>query len=161
MAKWLAKSYSLSAMTQATPKATIRACEGCTLCCKVIGVQALEKPMGVWCEHCVPKGGCAIYAERPGECRTFDCGYLKEPSLGPEWKPSESKIVLLTEDGGRRIVAHVDTQRPDAWKREPFYSTLKQWSKDNAPRGVQVVVAIGPRRVAILPDRDVEMQNPK
>jgi hypothetical protein len=112
MSKWVAKSYSLSAMTQTTPRTTIRACDGCTRCCEVIGVNALEKPMGVGCEHCVPKGGCAIYAERPDECRTFDCGYLKEPLLGPEWKPRESKIVLLTEDGGRRIIAHVDTQRP-------------------------------------------------
>jgi hypothetical protein len=146
-------------MTQTNPRKTVRDCDGCTLCCKVIGVKALEKPMGVWCQHCAPKGGCAIYAERPDECRNFDCGYLLEPSLGPEWKPSESKIVLLTENEGRRIVAHIDTQRPDAWKREPFYSTLKQWARDGAPTGAQVVVAIGPRRIAILPDRDVELRD--
>jgi len=146
-------------MTQASPRQTVRDCDGCTLCCKVIGVKALEKPMGVWCQHCAPKGGCAIYAERPDECRNFDCGYLLEPSLGPEWKPSESKIVLLTELEGRRIVAHVDTQRPDAWKREPFYSTLKMWAKDNAAAGGQVVVSVGSRRIAILPDRDIELPN--
>jgi hypothetical protein len=146
-------------MTETIPRKTVRNCDGCTLCCKVIGVKALEKPMGTWCQHCAPKGGCAIYAERPDECRTFDCGYLLEPSLTPEWKPSESKIVLLTEDGGRRIVAHVDTQRPDAWKREPFYSTLKMWARDNAGVGGQVVVSIGPRRIAILADRDVEIAN--
>jgi Fe-S-cluster containining protein len=145
-------------MTQASPRQTVRDCDGCTLCCKVIGVKALGKEMGVWCQHCSPGGGCAIYETRPDECRNFDCGYLLEPSLGPEWKPSESKIVLLTELGGRRIVAHVDTQRPDAWRREPFYSTLKMWAKDNAAVGGQVVVSIGPRRIAILPDRDVELK---
>jgi hypothetical protein len=145
-------------MTQPVRK-TVRECDGCTLCCKVIGVKALEKPMGKWCQHCAPKGGCAIYEARPEECRIFNCGYLLEPSLTPEWKPNESKNILLTEDGGRRIVAHVDTQRPDAWKREPFYSTLKQWAKDGAAKGAQVVVTIGPCRIAVLPDRDVEMKN--
>jgi len=142
-------------MTQANPRTPVRDCGGCTLCCKVIGVKALGKEMGLWCQHCAPKSGCAIYEARPDDCRNFDCGYLLEPSLGPEWEPSESKIVPLTELEGRRIVAHVDTQRPDAWKREPYYSTLKIWARDNAGVGGQIVVSIGQRR--ILPDRDVEL----
>ena len=144
-------------MTQTTQREPVRKCDGCTLCCKVIGVKQLEKPQGVWCSHCEPGRGCAIYAERPQECRTFMCGYLFESGLGPGGKPSESKIVLLTENGGARIVAHIDTQRPDAWKREPFYSTLKLWAKNGAPSGAQVFVSIGTRTIAILPDRDVEM----
>src|ERR1700761_2932404 len=156
-----AGTYSLTPMTQATPKPTVRDCDGCTLCCKVIGVKALEKPMGTWCQHCVQASGCAIYEERPTECRTFNCGYLLEPGFGPEWKPSSSKIVLLTDMGGKRIVAHVDTQRPGAWKREPFYSTLKEWAKSGVRSGTQVVVSIGPRMIAVLPDKDVEIQNPK
>ena len=113
--------------------------------------------MGIWCQHCVVAGGCAIYETRPEECRTFNCGYLMEPALGPEWKPSDSKIVLLTEEKGRRILAHVDKQRPDSWKREPFYSALKQWASDGRASGMQVMVAIGHRRIAILADRDVEL----
>jgi hypothetical protein len=144
-------------MTPIEPTPPVRSCDGCTLCCKVIGIKALEKPMGTWCKHCAPTSGCTIYAERPEECRTFNCGYLLEPALGPEWKPSESRIVLLTEANGKRIIAHVDTQRPDAWKREPYYSTLKRWAANAAPTGGQVMVSIGQRMIAILPDRDVEL----
>jgi hypothetical protein len=99
---------------------------------KVIGVAALAKPLGVWCRHCVPRDGCAIYESCPDECRAFDCGYLQEPSLGPEWKPSESKIALVTFHGGKRIVAM-------------------------SIRSAPAVVAIGAKMIAILPDRDMEL----
>jgi hypothetical protein len=47
-----------------TPSAK-RACGDCTLCCKVMAIEALAKPAGSWCRHCKPGQGCAIYAERP------------------------------------------------------------------------------------------------
>jgi Fe-S-cluster containining protein len=50
-----------------------RACGDCTLCCKFMAIEELEKRAGAWCVHCEPGTGCRIYAQRPGECRTFDC----------------------------------------------------------------------------------------
>ncbi|MGM4958232.1 hypothetical protein ACT4MK_23450 [Bradyrhizobium barranii] len=47
-----------------TPSAK-RACGDCTLCCKVMAIEALAKLAGSWCRHCKPGQGCAIYAERP------------------------------------------------------------------------------------------------
>ena len=45
-------------------------------CCEVMAIQALEKPPWSKCENqCA--AGCGIYEERPDECRTFDCGWLK------------------------------------------------------------------------------------
>ena len=139
-------------------KSPVRSCDGCTLCCKVMGIAALEKPPGSWCTHCARTGSCRIYEERPQECREFNCGYLMRPELGPEWKPSECKIVLTTESGGRTIVAHVDPQRADAWRREPYHSTFRTWVADNAAKGLQVIVAVGRRRIRIHRDRDEELQ---
>jgi hypothetical protein len=44
-----------------------RSCGDCTLCCKVMAVEALGKPAGSWCSHCKPGRGCLIYETRPEE----------------------------------------------------------------------------------------------
>ena len=69
-----------------------RACDTCTLCCKVIAVEDFAKPPGVWCRHCVRGKGCGIYETRPTDCRTFFCEWMLTPSLGPEWKPERAKF---------------------------------------------------------------------
>ena len=71
-----------------------RSCENCTLCCKVLGIPALDKPRNKVCGHCDWGKGCQIYTRRPGACRDFDCSYLLSPSLGEEWKPTTSHLVL-------------------------------------------------------------------
>lgn len=134
-----------------------RHCGTCTLCCKLLAITALDKPRGSWCMHCSPGAGCAIYAERPAECRSFHCGYLTLPDLGEEWYPQHAKIVLIGETGGRGIGAHVDPQRPDAWRREPYYAQLKQWAVRGAPRREQVAAYVGRRMYMILPDKDVDL----
>jgi hypothetical protein len=134
-----------------------KSCGECTLCCKLLKIEVLNKPKGRWCEHCLPGKGCKIYSERPDECRRFHCGYLTLEYLGDEWKPSHSKIVLVAELEGNRIAAYVDPQRPDAWKREPYYSQLKEWSVAAAQNRSQVMVCIGDRMYVILPDRDEDL----
>lgn len=52
-----------------------RTCGPCSACCTVLGIAALEKPMGVACQHQGPDG-CAVYEDRPAECRKFVCGWL-------------------------------------------------------------------------------------
>jgi hypothetical protein len=134
-----------------------RSCEDCALCCMVMGIRELNKPKDMWCRHCSSKKSCDIYAQRPGECRDFHCGYLTLASIGEEWKPSRSKIILVQDMGGNRVTAHVDPKRPDAWKKEPFYSTLKNWSKAALPHGGQVLVCVGHRTYRIFPDRDEDL----
>ena len=134
-----------------------RACDGCTMCCKLLDVVALAKPAGAWCRHCTPGVGCGIYESRPGECRTFQCGWLVDPALGEEWRPSRSHIMLVTEAGVNRIAAHVDPARPDSWRRQPFHRTLRSWAAAAARVRGQVVVYVGRRATVILPDRDVDL----
>ena len=52
---------------------------------------------------------------------------------------------------------HVDPQRPDAWKREPFYSGRKGWAKAAVSYRGEVVVYIASRALVIFPDRDVDL----
>jgi len=134
-----------------------RACGECTLCCKLLRIDALQKPVAVWCRHCDVNHGCTIYGKRPEDCRHFHCGYLTMRQLGEEWKPSKSKMLIAGELGGRRIAVHVDPARPDAWRREPFYSTLKQWARAAISEHKQVVVFIAGRAIVILGDREIDL----
>jgi hypothetical protein len=134
-----------------------RGCDGCTLCCKVLRVSALQKPHGVWCEHCAIGAGCRIYDRRPGECRSFNCGFLQLDYLTEEWRPANSKIVIVAELDGSRIAAHVDPDRPGSWRREPYYSQLKEWSRLGARNRRQVVVYVRNRVFVILPDKEVDL----
>lgn len=47
-----------------------------------------------------------------------------------------------------------------AWRREPFYSTLKTWARAALSRPSQlgqVFVTIGTRTIVLLPDRNVDL----
>jgi hypothetical protein len=122
-----------------------------------MAISVLGKPAGAWCPDCAIGQGCRIYANRPAECRTFACGWLVDPKLGEEWRPSRSRIMLVAgqSHGHRRLAAHVDPARPDAWRREPFYGQLKEWARVAAEMRGQVVVYVGRRATVLLPDRDV------
>lgn len=132
-----------------------RACGACSLCCKLMHVPELEKPMGAWCAHCKPGAGCTIHATRPQSCRDFFCGYLRSEQLSYEWYPAKSRIIVTDEASG--IVLYVDPGRPDAWKAAPFYERIKAWAVEGLPRNRQVTVCIGRRTVAVLPDKNVDL----
>ncbi len=134
-----------------------RACGTCTMCCKIPRIDVLQKPAGKWCVNCAPGKGCKIYETRPIICRRFLCVWMQNPNIGPEWKPEKSKMYLSYELSGERLAAHVDPAAPGAWRKEPYYSDLKRWSKEAAQREHQVSVFIGRHAIVILPDRDVDL----
>ncbi len=133
---------------------TGRSCADCTLCCKLLSIAELAKPQQTWCAHCTVAVGCQIYESKPGECTDFFCGYLLNDSLGEEWRPSTCSMVVHYEELANRIVIHVDADRRDAWRTEPYFSQIKQWARDAAPRRGQVIVWQGLDAVAVLPDRE-------
>ena len=137
-----------------------RNCGTCTLCCKVVSIPELNKPVSKWCQHCLPGRGCGIHATRPFVCRGAYCEWVICKGLGPEWKPEKCKFVLFKTNGGRRLTAHVDPGYPSAWRKSPFYETFKQWAREAAQRtpDMHVVdVMIGEHSIVILPDRDVDL----
>ena len=112
-----------------TGAATGRVCGTCSLCCKLLPIRELEKPENTWCVHCRPAaGGCTIYADRPHSCREFACHWLISKNLGDEWAPAKARMfVHYNHDplGNVGLYVIVDPSRPDAWRREPYWSQLK------------------------------------
>ena len=119
----------------------MRTCGSCSLCCKVMEIKELKKPMNKWCSHCAKGGGCSIYPTRPAECRTFDCLWLKDESFPDEFRPQRSKIVFTVEHGGGRLSAYVDASFPTAWREKRVYALLKRWSAFQAQRRRQCLGA--------------------
>lgn len=134
-----------------------RSCADCTLCCKLLEVEPLEKQRAVWCPHCDQKRGCKIYEARPEACRAFYCGYRRIPTLDERWKPSKAKLLINFESDKNRVVIHVDPTRPDAWRMAPFYATIKQWAARALAESGMVIVWTGPRMTIVFPDRDKDM----
>lgn len=124
------------AVLRITTPAPGKSCGQCSLCCKLPYIEApLQKPMGLWCRHCRPgKGGCSIYDTRPEPCRNFLCLWLAFDSFDDRWKPTTAKLYVFTEMGGNRLAVHVDPSFPNKWREEPYFSQIKQWAIDYAPR---------------------------
>jgi len=136
-----------------------RTCGACTLCCKTMLIEALDKPIGQWCVHCDIGKGCKTYETRPQACRTFRCGWLQDPSMPDSLRPDRSKVILdLGPDG--RLMARCDASNPTAWKKEPLYSRLKAWSRVGWARGDTVYAVAFPRVWLIAPDEDIDLGAP-
>ena len=46
---------------------------------------------------------------------------------------------------------------PNAWTKPPYHARIRAWVAEGAPRGEFVFVRIGPRVIALLPYRDVDL----
>jgi hypothetical protein len=140
-----------------TAASSNKTCGDCTLCCKVMAIEELAKPLSSWCRHCQPGRGCSIYSDRPAECRTFSCLWLVNDQLDQRWKPSKSKLVLTTSEDG--IEVRCDTGFPDAWRKEPFRSGIREWAISGETHDVTVVVIVGSRMTLITPEREFDLGN--
>ena len=135
--------------------AATRTCEGCSLCCKVMRVDWLDKPANKWCVHSVP-GGCGIHGSHPQLCRDFFCLWIDDKSFGSEWQPERSRFVMTKSASGKGLFLNVDVDAPDAWKAEPYYSTLKRIAQ-GARAGNYVAVSIGERCLVVFPEEDLDV----
>ncbi len=134
-----------------------RSCGGCTMCCKLLHIEALDKPRSQWCTHCDIGAGCKIYEERPSECRDFHCGFLTDANFGDHWRPARSKMVIALDSNANRLTVFVDPDRPDAWRKEPFYSDVKKWARAAAKNQGRVVVSLGYEVIVVTPDGETNL----
>ena len=130
-------------------------CGDCSLCCKVLRIPELEKPKDHWCPNFAAGTGCNIYPDRPPSCRSFRCRWLTDETMGPEWKPSVSKLVL--DNKPHLLAVHADPAVSKPWRREPYGSTLRRLAAQGLTLGTIVMVMEHRRSVVILPDREVDM----
>jgi hypothetical protein len=134
---------------------TNKICGECTLCCRVMAIEALAKPASAWCPQCRPGRGCLIYANRPAECQAFNCLWLVNDLLDQRWKPSKSRFVLTTSEDG--IEVRCDPGFPDAWRKEPFRSEIHQWAVAGETHDVTVIVITGEKMILITPEREFDL----
>ena len=127
------------------------------MCCKLLAIPALEKPGHNWCPKFVTRKGCSIYADRPSECRGFECLYLAAPALDESWRPDKARFMVWVGSQGRRLIVEVDPTFPGSWKREPFYSELRRWANRNNPEVLEVVVRTGHAIQMLFPEGEVDM----
>lgn len=134
-----------------------KSCGPCTLCCKVLAVEALAKPMGVACVHLARGGGCSIYAERPHACRSFECVWLMDPKMPHRFRPDQTKVVLDQDPEGTRLIARCDPANPQAWRRNPMYAALKGYAADTWGQGKLVLAVAGRHTWVVAPREDVDL----
>jgi hypothetical protein len=85
---------------------------------------------------------------------------MLDPHLGPEWKPEKAKFILYPDREKEEVFnVAVDVAFPDAWTKPPFFAAIKNWVLEGAKLGRFVMVHIGTRWIAVLPDRLVELGN--
>ncbi len=136
-----------------------RACDGCTLCCKLYEITALDKPRGEWCPHCTQGKGCGIYSARPGPCRTFQCMWTVASGLTKEWRPDIAGFVIAAN--GMQLFIDVDPETPDAWREQPYYAQLKRWSQRNRQNFLTVVVRTPTQSIVVFPETDIVLDPPR
>ena len=133
----------------------MRACGDCSLCCKVMAIDKLEKPAASWCRHCKPGQGCLIYERRPAECRSFNCLWLTDDRFGPHWKPNKSKLVLTASQDGIEI--RCDPSFPDAWRKQPLRSDIQKLAASGEIYDVTVLVVVGESMILVTPEQEFQL----
>lgn len=144
----------LIALTDPVPG---RSCGSCTLCCKVMGIAELKKPVGKWCPHCSPAKGCAIYGDRPSECRAFNCGWLVDARFHEGWKPEKSKMVVTTGLDGNSFEIRCDPGFPAVWRSEPFHSEIREMATAAERHDGSVYVMVGKKTTLVTRDLEFEL----
>lgn len=90
-----------------------RECGACNACCThlLIDDPAMTKAPGSACRHWAVQGGCTIYANRPGACREYHCGWRCLADLNKTWRPDRSGVMInfrtVADGGAERIAAHL------------------------------------------------------
>jgi hypothetical protein len=129
-------------------------CGDCAMCCKVMQIEALAKPKHTMCGHFRKGTGCTVYDTRPQACSQFVCLWLADPNMDAAWRPDRARFILW---GDKQLVVDVDPAYPDAWRREPYYSKLKQASDPRRSGAVQIVVRNGREVVIVFPEADISL----
>lgn len=82
-----------------------RTCGECSLCCKLLMIDAVPSLPNCWCKHIDhdgKHGSCGIYIERPDECAEFRCLWLD--GLGDvQDRPDRSGVVFVWREDGATI----------------------------------------------------------
>lgn len=140
-------------------------CDGCSLCCRLLAVEEIDKPACHWCKAVKwsrQGGRCGVYPERPDACRTFQCVWLQSQErtpangfplgqvLPPELRPDRCHVVFCQggyvnpeeEPGELRLVLFVDPDYPNAWKLPGPMQQINGFLSRDGMYGLKAIVEI-------------------
>jgi hypothetical protein len=105
------------------------------MCCKLPAAPPpLDKPAGIWCQHCDKGKGCRIYAARPQGCQDFYCLWKVMPDFPEALRPDRCKVIWTMTEDGRTAIA--TTEYPKALKAKAQERLARQFAR----AGVSVVL---------------------
>ena len=132
-------------------------CGRCSLCCRLLGIDALEKMPNVWCKFCKPgRGGCQIHnqPEFPEECADYVCLWLQSHHEGAPFaddlRPDRCQVVIDKRLGENIHNVRCNIGYPHAWK-DPRVQKVLQTLADIEGSTVVLVTESGEERVLYSP----------
>jgi len=128
----------------------MRECGSCSLCCKLLSVDALNKPANTWCGGWEKDKGCTIYEDRPESCRTFECAWLQVPDMPENLKPNKVKCFIGGTTNGDTAI-YVDPSFPFAYQEGAFGKFLAQHIDKLILDKKSLFIIIGDKRKAYIP----------
>jgi hypothetical protein len=114
-----------------------RACGTCDLCCRLPAIDwpeypELHKPAGAPCLHLVLGRGCAIHADRPMHCASFQCLWLM--GFGPDsMRPDRIGGFFDAVDSGTLFLVS-ESERPDPRTRPEVAAFVADWLRRREAR---------------------------
>lgn len=124
-----------------------RDCGSCSLCCILPDIAEFDKPANQPCRHCLTGGGCDAYAARPSTCRDFFCLWRTDATLGFEWEPSVSRMMMYAQ--GPQLTVLVEPEAGAIWREATYLGLLEARAQSLKPEGGYVVVYAG-EEVAVV-----------
>lgn len=118
-----------------------RDCGACSLCCILPDIAEFDKPANQPCRHCLVGGGCDAYDKRPATCRDFFCLWRTDATLGPEWEPSVSRMMMYAQ--GPQLTVLVEPEAGEIWREAAYLGWLEAKARALKPQGGYVVVYAG------------------
>lgn len=140
-------------------------CGSCTACCRVFDIPQVQKPAGVWCQHCDIGKGCKIYEARPQPCVEFECLWLlsqkrEDPNehLPASLRPDRCKVVFAPSTDENVMAALTMPGTPMAWQRKDVRALINRLVNNNSGMGVVAGAARSTTRTMIDKDGEHEVR---
>ncbi|MGE6741902.1 hypothetical protein ACQKGC_16625 [Allorhizobium pseudoryzae] len=118
-----------------------RSCSGCTACCVLPDIEALQKPADRPCPQCSLGTGCKAYETRPQPCRDFLCLWVSDDQLRSDWQPSRSGMLVYRQ--GAQLTVLVDPSRRGIWQSEPYAADLAHMAETVEADGGYLILFCG------------------
>lgn len=120
-------------------------CGTCSMCCKLLRIDEINKPQGKWCPSCKVGVGCRVYDTRPAPCRAFECMYIQPlySDLPLEMRPDKLKVMFFSYTvgtefresipgvtDGPKVIVVVDPMNPDAYRKPLAWGYIRGFIRE-------------------------------